>query len=152
MISPKQLLTYCQNAMQDIPEIKTVKVVVDESQLVDRIRTLKETDNQILVAVLPEYDTANSDSIDNLRDNNYLAFLILEKVNYKAITEDKELDVWENTLPTIVQLRERIIRHSAQGCADCPDFSNIDAASIRIEPVWKMAECNGYIMALNIDK
>lgn len=152
MITPKELKNYCNAAKTTITAIKTVKVAVDESQIVDNLRNLKPGDNQILFAILPEYDTSESKDVDSVVDKNYMAFLVLEKLNYKSITEDEELDVWEDTLATIVQLREKIITDSTGGCCDCPDFSSLDPKSFRIQPVWKLAECNGYLMTVNIAK
>ena len=152
MIDITQLKSYSDEIKTAISAIKTVKVVVDESQLVDKIRSLKSEDNQILMTVIPEYDTSGSSDLDNVSHNNYLAFLVLEKVNYKALTDGQELDVWQRTLQSIKLLEQKLLMDASTGNGTCPAFAHLDVRSLRIEPVWKLAECNGYILTLMIKK
>ena len=152
MIDILELKNYSEEIKTAISAINTVKVVVDESQLVDKIRSLKSEDNQILMTVIPEYDTSNSSDLDNVSHNNYLAFLVLEKVNYKGFTDDQELMVWQRTLQSIKLLEQKLLHDAGTGNETCPTFAHLDVRSIRIEPVWKLAECNGYILSLMIKK
>jgi hypothetical protein len=74
--------------------------------------------------------------------------LVLEKVNYKSIVTEKDVVmIWERTFQTIKKLEEKILNDAGGGCCECPSLAKINVASIDIKPIWKLAECNGYILS-----
>ena len=148
MISPLELYNYLAACKSELTAIKTTKTVIDESQIVDKIRQLSGNDNQILLGVIPEYDGSPSTDIDSIEKNSYMAFLVLEKINYKSIsTEKDEVLIWERTFQTMKKLEEKILKDAGGDCCECPSLAKINVGSINIDPVWKLAECNGYILS-----
>lgn len=154
MISILRLKEYLAECKASIEAINSTMLVVDDSQIVDKMASRQDKDNQILVAVIPEFDSAPSTSEDAIQDNNFLAFLVLEKTNYSALNDDKEILIWERTQKTIELLRQKLLLDSDpdEGSGTCPEMQFLDVTSIKIQPVWKLAQCNGWILTAILKK
>lgn len=148
MIDVLRIRELLVEAKDSIPQIKSVLLVVDESQIVEKMKKFTTDDNLLLMGVIPEYDYSQTKDIDNQKSSTHIAFLVLEKVNYRGFTEEVEINVWQRTLIAVNGLKSFLIGNVEEGCQD---LQGLDIASIRVEPVWKLAECNGWILTCTIE-
>lgn len=153
MINILRLNEYLVECKDEISEVKTTKLVVDDSEIVNDLDQHKEADNMILLGVIPTFDTSPSED-DSIRHNNYLMFLIVEKTNYSKLKgNDEKVAMWNRTQSAIQKLEQKLIADKETGAdGKCPEFMHLDVKSIRIEPVWKLAGCNGWMLVATIEK
>lgn len=152
MLSINRLYEYLAESKSEIERIKSIKLVVDDSEIVNELDAHKESDNMILMGVIPIYDTSGSND-DAITHNNYLMFLVLEKTNYsKFKNQDERVSMWNRTHEVIKEFEEKLISDKSDSeDGKCPELKDLDVRSIRIEPVWKLGGCNGWMLTATVE-
>lgn len=154
MIAISRLYEFLIEKKAEITELNTVKLVVDESEIINDLSAHKESDNMILVGVIPAFDNSPTKNEDAIAQNNYLMFMILEKTNYaKFKSMDDRVSLWNRTQQVMGKFYESLIEAKTTGANGlCPEFHELDISSIRIDPVWMLAQCNGWMLTVTIEK
>lgn len=148
MILIPEFKTYVNQKKDLLPLVKTAKVVVKEEEVVKFLVDLKGSDNQILMAVMPDA-RSNARNEDNVRMNNATAFMFLEKTDYGADRYEKWLDIFERTQESAVTFIRQLIHDKTSGPCDFVRW--LDVNNITIEPVSGLASCNGWIVEVYFD-
>lgn len=154
MIDVSRLYEFLVETKAEIEEINSVELVVDDSELVNQMEKKRPADNYILVSVVPEFDTSPSDGVDSIQHNNYLMFMVLKKLDYSSFrSQDERISFWNESQQVMKKL-EAILIAAIETGADglCPEFMNLDEKSIQIQPVWKFAQGNGWMLTVTIEK
>lgn len=154
MIDVSRLYEFLIETKAEIEEINSVELVVDDSELVNQMEKKRPADNYILVSVVPEFDTSPSDGVDAIQHNNYLMFMVLKKLDYSSFrSQDERISFWNESQQVMKKL-EAILIAAIETGADglCPEFMNLDEKSIQIQPVWKFAQGNGWMLTVTIEK
>lgn len=151
MISPKRLREYLIEIKDEITEINRCRLVIDDSQVVEILKSMRSSDNLLLLGVIPEYNSGASRDLDNINWQTDTAFLILKYVNYSSLSEEGEANVWEETFQAAKKLQEKILYDAGAGSNTCPELSNIIERSLDIKPVWKLGGTNGYILTASFE-
>lgn len=151
MIAPKRFREYLVEIKAEIESINKCRMVIDDSQVVEVLKSMKSSDNLLLLGIIPEYNSGTSKSLDNVNWQTHTAFLVLKYVNYSSLKEDDEAEVWEETFQAANKLKEKILYDAGAGSNTCPEISNISEKSLDIQPVWKLGGCNGYILTASFN-
>jgi len=144
MILINDIYQFIEIAKQQISEINRIELFADDSQLVKITRDYTTTDNILLAAIIPSHDTIGID-IDNVQYADHLAFILLAKRKDKTTTKD----VVDNIafVQTVVKQFVLFLLESASN-DNCHIFTNLDVNSISIDPIWDMAQMDGYSIEL----
>lgn len=149
MILIPEFKAYVKTTEDKLPLVKFSKVVVEKDEVVKSLQQLKSTDNQIMLAVMPDA-RSNAKDEDSVRMNNATAFFFLEKTDYGAERYEKWLDIFERTQTSAVAFIRQLIRDS-RGESGCGFVRELDPNNITIEPVSGMASCNGWVVECYFD-
>lgn len=154
MIDVSKLYDFIKKAKDEILEIKSVELVVDDSELVNRMESKTSLDNYILLSVVPEFDTSPSRDEDSIMHSNYLMFMVLKKLDYSNFfSQDERIKFWNESQQVMKKFEEFLIEAKTTGVDGlCPEFQHLDERSIQIQPVWKFAQGNGWMLTVTINK
>lgn len=145
----KEFLAECKAQIQ---LINSFDLVVDDSELVKSMSSHKKEDNLRLLGIIPQFDSGASSDEDSIRHNNHLMFMVLEKTDYATMTRDEKTLMWHRTQQGIIALEKKIIEAKNAGQeGKCPEFQYLDVKSFHIEPVWKLAQCNGWLLTTSFE-
>ena len=148
MILISEFKTYVEEKKNALPLVNFAKVVVKEDEVTKFLQSVKSTDNQIMVAVMPDA-RSNARDEDNVRLNNATGFMFLEKTDYGAEKYEKWLDVFERTQESAVAFMRQLIYDRTNGPCDFVRW--LDVSNISIEPVSGLASCNGWLVEVYFD-
>ena len=138
MISPQTLAEHIVESTADISEIKRREVLVTDDELVDLLNKHKETQNIMLVAVLPSYGGFGEE--DNSGAISFMQFFLLEKVDYQKFkNRDEYIAVFQRTLTATVAFLEAMFNLEIVNCST--EQLQYD---YQIRPISRKAGCNGY--------
>lgn len=146
-MSPIEFRELLTEIKAEIPEIKTIIPVINDSQLVNSLEKIRKEQNLILVGVLPSHGTTGSNT-DNVKPTTVGQIIILEKCDYSSMTQDEFWLVFERCYQAVTGVREILIRKAMEDCL--PYLTGLDVNSLNIDPEWKKGECNGYSFAFDI--
>lgn len=143
-LSLKNLLDRLQN---DIPEINKNWIVVNDSHLGNSLQDLELADNLFLVGMLPSYDTSGNDA-DNFRTETYGQLILVEKTDYSEFTPEMFIDVFQRTFMVVEKIRDLLCDYSGSGCE--ASLFQLDVTSLKMEPVYKLSQCNGWTLEFSV--
>lgn len=146
-MSPLELKELLAEIKAELPVINRTKGVVNDSMLGNCLENHSRDDNQLLIGVLPSYGSIGKDT-DNVRQTAICQLMILEKTAYGDLTDDQFWSIFERTYQTAKKVKEILIRKAGEDCL--PHFVNIDVNGLDINPIWGLAECNGYSIDFDI--
>jgi hypothetical protein len=142
MITIAQIKGYGNKLMSLIPEIKKVILVVSDSQLVEMMNDISDSENLILVAFIPSHQSDGSD-VDNVQNRNSTLWLILNKIDRNE-GHDAIMDSFEKTQPTALAIQKQMLLDKSNSSGTCSLMRQLIVNSINIDPVWALAGCDGY--------
>lgn len=151
MIDVKRFYEFLVETKTKICEIKTIKTVYDDSQIVEEMRDVSPDDSMILMGVIPEYDSGGSKNVDSILFETNIAIFVLQKVDYSDVNNDKLLDFAQETQDVVKKIIEQIQIAAVEGNNNCTLFSGIIASSFSVKPIWKLAQCIGWVIAFNVE-
>lgn len=146
-MSPQQFNTLLENLKSKVSEINSAWLVVDDSQLVKTLGEKYSEDNMFLVGVLPNYGTSGSNA-DSWKNTTQGMIMVLEKTDYSDLDQAQFIDVFERTFQAAKKIREAMLILATEGCSGF--LRDIYVDSIRLEPEWKKADCNGWNISFDI--
>jgi hypothetical protein len=125
-------------------------MIIDNSELSKLLKERVEEDNTFLIAVMPEFQMKGEE--DRSKWENMLQFFILDKTDYSEHDRDGYLNIFVQTQAKAQALVDKLIEDkSNREGVFCNFLSWLDENSIRVSPVWKMDQCNGWMVELNFD-
>lgn len=149
MITPYNLKVFLEDFKNQNTAVKRSEVLLDDSKLVDMLNTLKSIENIVVIGVLPEYKMSGEE--DRLKWRSMLSFFVVEKFTQSTIKDSEALDIHQRTLLATKDLVYAIIeRKSNQNGSLCGIFNDIDESSVRVSPVQNKAQCNGWVLELDL--
>ena len=137
---------YMQQIQDDFEAIKDNKVVVVKSQLTKFLNAHHSKKNLLLLGVLPDF-SGKGNNADEFKMTNITQFYILKKTTYSEHDHDQLMDIFEETYITIEDVLKKILDDSTK----CSELRFLNTSSIKLEPVFNMASCNGWKLMLNFD-
>lgn len=147
-MSPKEFRELLAEIKAEIPEIKTIIPVINDSQLVSSLEKRRKEENLLLVGVLPSHGSTGSNT-DSVRETTIGQLMILEKTDYSALTADEFWCLFERCYQAIKKVKEILIRKATEDCL--PYLAHLDVNSLHIDPEWRKGECNGYSFDFDIN-
>ena len=138
-------LVACKDA---ISEINHIEMIIDDSQLANRISEVHVADNLLLYGVLPDYGGDYRDEEGVMYDNG-LDFLILKKTEYTDVSYNEFNDLMQETL-MVARKFLTFVYGEKNNPNTCPTFYYLKEGSEKITPVWAKAGCNGYMVSFNL--
>ncbi|MBO2546120.1 hypothetical protein J0871_17015 [Salegentibacter sp. BDJ18] len=148
MILIPELRQYVTDTDEALPEVNFSKVVVVKEELAKFLSGVRVTDNQIMIAVMPDARTTGND-VDALKLRNSLGFFFLEKTDYSATRQDEWLDVFERTQATALKFFNKVLDDSIDG--PCGFVRDLVVSNISINPESNLLGCNGWSVELSFD-
>ena len=142
MVDLLQLQQYLDVVKEAIPAINTTRLVIDDSQIVEIMRDIKESENLILLGIVPSHAVSGQD-IDDMRSKDMLAFLVLKKVDRK-VKHSEFIDNLHSCQKAIREVEFKLLNDYAD-IENCSSFlRQLIHSSITIDPVWGLAGTDGY--------
>ena len=148
MILISELRTYIAAKQAELPLVNSSRLAVNESDVTRFLSAFSKTDNQLMLVLLPDARSTARDE-DNIRMNNSLAFLFLEKSDYSSEKYDQWLDVFARTQESAIAFARKLIWEVNNGSCSFNRF--LDYNNISIEPVNGLASCNGWSVEIYFD-
>jgi hypothetical protein len=147
MLSVNRLREFIAEAQASIPSINRAEMVVDDSELTKFLQEHKIAQNTFLVAVLPQFGTIGPE--DGIKMNNMLQFFILDKSTTKNLNHDQYLNMFASTQETTQQFLEMIFEAKSESDF-CGIWAELRESGIEIAPVWRKADCNGWVISMDL--
>lgn len=142
----KNLLTHLNT---EIDEINKDWIVINDSHVGQILSEVSTNENIFLIGLLPNYDTQGQDS-DNFRTVAFSQLLILEKTDYSDLNQEQFLEVFQRTFAVTEQIRDLLIEYSAEKQCQFPYLMQLDINSLRMEPIYKLSQCNGWSLEIEM--
>ncbi|MEC5156655.1 hypothetical protein [Chryseobacterium sp. MP_3.2] len=138
MISPTILKENILEATSNIPAIKRKEVLVTDDEMVELLGDHKDSQNILLIAVLPSYGGFGQE--DEAGMISYMQFFLLEKVDYKKFkNRDEYIAVFDRTLAAAKLFLTEMFGLELLNCS----LEQLQY-DFRIRPISRKASCNGY--------
>lgn len=150
MILIPELDAYLQQKKANLAAVNFVRCAVGKDEVINFLNIIKSTDNQIMLALIPDANTNKSQSEDNINLNNALSFLFLEKTDYSETSKYEEwLAVLSRTQVTALAFMKELINDKSEGSCGFNRF--LDYKNISINPEVGLASCNGWSVDVYFD-
>lgn len=151
MIDVNFLRTYAERLETAIATINYNQVIVDDSQLINFLEERTTDDNHMLFLVLPDFRNDGT-NVDDIKKRTDTLILVLQKTDYSDITHDEFLDIMQETLLSAQAVEAKMISDMFDYTeAGCMYMKQLNVPSISIQPVWGLAECNGWSIEFNFE-
>lgn len=149
MIDVNFLISYAERLKNAIESINYKQVIVDRDQLVKFLEERTKEDKHMLFMLIPSYGTEGKNDDDMLKRADTVIF-VLQKTDYSSLKHDEFLQIIQETLMTAKAIEDKMKADkndfSEEGCMY---MKQLNVASINIDPVWGLAECNGWTIEFN---
>lgn len=142
MIDLLKVQEYMDDIKLNIPEIKTTYLVIDDSQITDIVKDLKESDNLILLGIVPSSEAEGQDE-DDVKDKDIMAFLVLKKADRKV----KHKTFVENLIlcqKAAIAIKNKLAVDKQEYNNGCSFLNLLHVPSLRVDPIWSLAGTDGY--------
>jgi hypothetical protein len=151
MIDPNTLREKIFEIKPEIPEIKSVKFVVDDDELASELKDHSINDNIILIVVVPSFNGFGQEDQSGIR--SFLQFFLMEKVDSKNFkTQDQYIDVFQRVLVVVRKFLKSIFPSAdSDEAVDCLSM-NLDYSSLKVNPITKKSQCNGWMIEVDEEK
>jgi len=146
MIDPNTLREKVEDLKNAVPAIKAAEFVVDDDELSLVLKDHKEGDNMLLGVVLPSYDGFGQEDQSGYR--SFLQFFIVEKTDYKTLKGSMYVDIFQRTLVVAREIVRFLFGTDGERCLSL----DLDYNSLKIYPVAKKSQCNGYVIEIDEEK
>ena len=141
MVDIKRLQDYLQEIKDKVPAITITYLVIDDSQITELMKEVKDRD-MVLLALVPSHGLEGAHE-DNVRSKDLMAFLVMHKADRKM----KHVDFIDNLHKCQLAGKEIVNKL----ILDKPDFEDgcsiinmLEVPSIKMDPVWQLAGADGY--------
>jgi hypothetical protein len=125
-------------------------MIIDDSELAKLLKEREGGDNTFLISVMPDYKMNGVQ--DNEKWENILQFFILDKTDYSEHDRDGFLKIFVDTQIKAQAFVYKLLEDKANvDGVFCGFLSWLKEDSINVTPVWKMNECNGWTVTINLD-
>jgi hypothetical protein len=125
-------------------------MIIDTTELSKVLKERVEEDNTFLISVMPDYDMKGEE--DNSKWENMLQFFILDKTDYSEHDRDAFLNIFVKTQIKTRAFVDKLLEDKTNGeGVFCGFLSWLKEDSISVKPVWKMNECNGWTVTINLE-
>lgn len=125
-------------------------MIIDDSELAKVLKERVPEDNTFLISVMPDYRVKGDE--DNAKWENILQFFILDKTDYSEHDRDGFRDIFVQTQYKASRFVYKLLEDKAKhDGVFCGFLSWLKEDSISVQPVWKMNECNGWTVTINLD-
>jgi hypothetical protein len=150
MIDPNTLRERISEIRPEIPEIKSVKFVVDDDELAAELKDHSVNDNILLVVVVPSFNGFGKEDESGVR--SFLQFFLMEKIDIKNFkNQDQYIDVFQRVLLVVRKFLKKIFPSVDSEAVNCLSM-NLDYSSLKINPVTKKSQCNGWMIEVDEEK
>lgn len=118
-------------------------MVVDDSQLSRVLKERSESDNTMLISIVPDHVVTGSD--DALLIQNAVSFFILDKTAYSEHDHDSFIDIFTSTQSKALAFVKQLLKDKDRPRgSSCSFLSWLKPNSITIFPIWGKDDCNGW--------
>ena len=150
MIKVRELKTYFDSCINRLDSIKKLILVVNESQLADKIRDLKQADCPFMVLVIPSADALAKDN-DNITEANSLLLYILQKASRSDLTDELELLMYEITQNAISDLKNLMLADKQNSDNGCSFLRKLNLDTFHTDPEYNYLDCYGWSLSFVVD-
>ena len=148
MISITELKAFLQQKQTDITAINSNHLFIDDSQLTAVLREVQKADNTILVGLIPSHKTEGA-NIDTIALRNSLLFMLLNKTD-RNVSHEEFLTNMQQCQDAAKEFVKSLINDATDDTKVCEISRLIDVNSITIDPIWKLAGCDGYAIEMQL--
>lgn len=147
MIAVNEWQSYLQRLTDSNEFLEHCELVVNISQLKERVKELDITQYPLLVGVVPSADSASMDE-DNISEINSLLLMVLQPIERgtDSTTELEQLEVLQNAITGI----KRRVREDYFRC-DMPMLDDVKFRSYATEPVYNLLGYMGWMFRFEIE-
>jgi hypothetical protein len=124
-------------------------MVVDDSQLSKVLRERSESDNSMLISIVPDHVVTGDN--DALLIQNAVSFFILNKTAYSEHDHDSFINIFSTTQQKALAFVKQLLKDKDRPRGStCSFLSWLNPNSITIFPVWGKDGCNGWQIDFNL--
>lgn len=151
MIDVNFLINYSERLKTAIDSINYKEVIVDDSQLIHFLEERSLEDKHMLFMVLPDFSNSGR-NVDDIKKRTDTLILVLQKTDYSSVSHAEFLQIMQETLISARAIETKMIADMFDYTeAGCLYMKDLNVPSISIQPVWGLAECNGWSIEFNFE-
>lgn len=148
MLTVNRLREFVAEAVAELSEINSGKVVVTKEEISKFMREHETDQNILLIGIVPEHDVSGNE--DTVMVSNDLGFYLLAKTDYSELDHDSFLDIFADTQQAAFNLVDFIMnKNEATNSSFCGLFQNLADVNFPITPIKGLNGCNGYFVGIN---
>jgi hypothetical protein len=149
MLTINNLREFTTEIKAVVEKVNTVAVVVDDSQFVKLLSDISVNDNFMFIAVVPQYPLNGND--DQYKWNNQLQFFLLKKSTDRNNNLSNLLDNLNETQEVMNEIITIMLSEKIGADNQICKLSNeLVPGSLMVQPVWEKAQCNGWVLELDL--
>jgi len=148
MITIQRYREFLLEIKNTITGINYQTMVVDDSELVSLLKEREDTDNTMLIGVMPDFQLSGQE--DASQWTNLLMIMVLQKVTQKDTTDDEYILVYQQTQQIAKEIVYLLLEQKSDNTGICEIVDKIVEDSIAIKPVYKKAGCNGWMIEIDL--
>lgn len=137
---------YVQSIQDEIDAINRNKVIIEKDQLVKFLNSQSSAHNLLLIGLMPDFG-GKGNNADEFKLVNITQFMVLKKTTYSEYDHDAFVNIYEETYVVLEQILNKLLKDSR----NCTELRFLNTPSIKIEPVFNLASCNGWKLMFNFD-
>jgi len=146
MITIDQLQQFLNQATESINGINKNFLFIDDSHLASVLKDVAETDNALLLGIIPSHDIAGS-NLFTAKSQDFLLFMVVNKRD-KRLGYEQQMQLLTKAQAIARLFLLFLIEKSTAEDQPCNMFSELDLNSVSIDPVWDLAQCDGYAIEI----
>jgi hypothetical protein len=142
MVDILRLQEYLDEVKEAVPAINITRLVVDDSQIIEIMKDIREKDNLILLAIIPSHSVTGT-NIDSLQAKDSMAFLVVKKVD-RSLKHTEFINNLHSCQQAIKAVELKLLNDMSNDENCTSIMRQLEPTSINIEPVWGLAGTDGY--------
>ncbi len=145
----REIETYLNEIKAAVPGINKVVIVTEKGQLTNYLNAIDSNDNNILLAVIPNFSNNSPVSGDSYKDTAFMDISVLTYTDYSALDQEAFIDSFDSTLEQIKLVKQKLLEdHLDQSC-NLVRFLN--PSSIITTDLYNLSQCNGWTITFSFD-
>lgn len=149
MIDLIEIEQYLEHVKDSVEAIKTTRLVIDDSHINEVLRELKESDNLLLLGLIPSHQTDGQD-VDDVTSKDIMAILVLKKADRKIKYSDFIANM-HTCQQAAKQIRLKLMGDMEAYNDGCSFLSMLNVPSISIDPIYGLGGADGYEINFNFN-
>lgn len=142
MLDILQFRNYLEHLKETVDGINSVHLAIDDSQIADFVKDMKQSDNLVLVGIIPSHQAQAADE-HSLMNKDLVALLVLRKADRK-LRHNEFIEALHSCQLAAKAIELQLLHDMYSYNGGCSFLQMLEPGSINIDPLYALAGTDGY--------